>query len=323
MNRLCATAAVVLLCSAGVLQAQTSPAITSYTLPGEEVYPEGVAFDQSTETFYVGSTNGGTIYRGRLQRPEAEVLAPAGANPDLTAAFGMKVDPQGRLWVAGGRTGKNVVLDARTGRQIKAFAAPNAAASFFNDVAVTGDGAYFTDSTSPVLWRVPTRDGIGELEPWLDLKGTPIEYATGQGREGVNLNGIVAAPDGSFLIVVQMNKGKLFRIGTADKQVREINVEGGNLRDGDGLVLDGTTLFVSRIGANEIVTLDLSQDLTSATVRARFTDPIFSFPATVAKAGDRLLVVNTQFDKRAAKNPDLPFRLLAFPIAAVASGRSR
>ena len=58
-----------------------------------------------------------------------------------------------------------------------------------------------------------------------------------------------------------MNKGLLFRIGVEDKQIVPIDIGGESVATGDGLVLDGRTLYVVRQGEQEIVTIDLAADL--------------------------------------------------------------
>jgi hypothetical protein len=39
-----------------------------YVLPGEQVFPEGVAYQSDTGDFYVGSTTDGTVFRGNVER---------------------------------------------------------------------------------------------------------------------------------------------------------------------------------------------------------------------------------------------------------------
>jgi Cu-Zn family superoxide dismutase len=229
----------------------------------------------------------------------------------------MKLDTAARLWVAGGRTGRAAVVDARSGKVLKRFETTTPAASLINDVALVGTAAFFTDTFTPTLWRVTTRgDQIGELEPWLAFAGTPLQYA-----EGPNLNGILATPDGRHLVVIQMNKGLLFRIDIADKRVSAIDVGGAPLSGGDGLVLDGTTLYVVRQTEEEIVTLELSADLGTGRVRNRFKNPALAWPATAAKAGNRLLVVNSQFNRRANGSAKTPFEIVGIPLAMLAGSR--
>jgi len=72
-----------------------------YALPGNEVYPEGVAYRPDTGEFFVGSTTDGTVFRGNVGEPgaEAEIFLEPGKD-GRTAATGMKVDPEGQLLVA-------------------------------------------------------------------------------------------------------------------------------------------------------------------------------------------------------------------------------
>lgn len=183
--------------------------------------------------------------------------------------------------------------------------------TFVNDVALLPNGdAIFSDSQSPVLYRV-FASSAGELafEEWLDLSGTAIQY-----QQGFNLNGIGASADGRYLVVVQSNTGRLFRIDTQTKTVSEIALAGEALTNGDGLLLEGRRLFVVRNRQELIVSVLLSEDLTSGTVEGSTTDPSFAYPTTIARAGNRLLVVNAQFDRRGPDlRPDLPFTVSSVP----------
>ena len=280
------------------------PEVTSYTLPGDRVFPEGVAYRAGSRNFYVGSTTDGTIFKGTLGKKDTEVLlAPSAERP---SAIGMKVDEAGRLYVAGGANGKIFVYDTANRALIKVFDTPAAApgGTFINDVALTPEGAYFTDSIRPVLFRVAhTASSVGEPTPWLDFTGTALKYQT-----GFNLNGIAATTDGRYLIVVQSNTGKLFRITVADKTVAEIDLGGGTVMSGDGILLSGQTLYVVRNSAGLIVPVTLSADFSSGTLGTPFSDASLQFPTTIAQNGNRLLVVNSQFNKRGeGATPELPF----------------
>lgn len=275
-----------------------------YTLPGEEVFPEGVAYRPETGDFFVGSTTDGTIFRGNVEggSTETEVFLEPGGDGRQTA-IGMDVDEEGRLFIAGGDTGTIFVYDAETGALVSSLQTPQAEATFLNDVAVTPNGdAFVTDSMRSVLFRVTaTGDGAMEVEPWLDFGGTPLEY-----EEGFNANGIDATEDGRYMIVVQSNTGELFRIDTESKEVAQIDVGGETLTNGDGLLLDGGTAYVVRNEQELIVPVELSGDYASGEVSERFTDPSLAYPTTIAKYDDRLLVVNSQFDEREG-DPELPF----------------
>ena len=184
---------------------------------------------------------------------------------------------------------------------------------FVNDVTVAPDGsAYFTDSMRPTLFRVPsTPDGdVGEVEAWLDLEGTPIEYG-----EGFNLNGIAATGDGRYLVTVQSNTGNLYRIDTESREVTQVDLGGETLMGGDGILLDDQTLYVVRGQDGLIVPVELAEDFASGEVGEVISNPSFARPTTIAGYGDRLLVVNSQFDRReSGENPELPFTVTSIQI---------
>ena len=83
--------------------------------------PEGIAI--SGRTFYVGSIPTGAIYRGDLRSGRGSVLVRGGEG---RAAIGVDIDRRrlfdhGRLFVAGGPTGKAFVYDARTGSGVATY----------------------------------------------------------------------------------------------------------------------------------------------------------------------------------------------------------
>ncbi len=306
-------AALGLLLATTAVEARAQ-ALTAVPLPAEVTFPEGIAYDAKANAFYTASALTGTIARVDLKTGQSTIIAKAGTIlPDdkvFPGALGLKVTG-GQLWVSGGVTGKLWVLDAKTGAVIKTYETPKEPGALMNDVAIAGGYAYFTDSFRPVFYRAKTGAKPGELEPWLDFTGTPLAY-----DKGVNLNGIAATPDGKTLLVVQMNKGLLFKIDVATKKVTAVDLKGEAVPGADGLVLNGSTVYAVRQPAGEIVTIAMTKDLTSGVVTSRFADPAFSFPATAAVAGDRLLVVNTQFNKRAG-GATTPFAVLSVPLAAL------
>ena len=293
----------------GRLGAEVRSGSTRYALPGNAVFPEGIAYQPSSGAYFVSSNTDGTIFRGTLREPAATVFLPPGGD-GRTTATGLKVDSHGRLFVSGAATGQMFVYDAASGGLLGKVS-NGLAQTFINDVAVTSAGdAYFTDSLNPILYKVAAdANGQYTLENWLDFTGTALTYQT-----GFNLNGIAASEDGKYLIVVQSNTGKLFRIEVASKAVTEINVGGATVTNGDGILLNGQTLYVSRNQQGLIVKLQLSDDLASGTIMSSTTDPLLAYPTTLAWADGRLLVVNSQFNKRGpGLQPDLPFTIASIP----------
>ena len=124
------------------------------------------------------------------------------------AAIGVEVD-RGRLFVAGGSTGKGFVYDARTGALVRELQlATGGGATFVNDVVATKRAAYFTDSNRAVLYRVAlSKNG----SPAASAHAVPL---TGDYQlcAGFNLNGIDATADGKTLVAVQTANGRLFRV---------------------------------------------------------------------------------------------------------------
>jgi Cu-Zn family superoxide dismutase len=324
MSRLSVATAltVALLAPLSAASAQCAAAIDRFVLPAAVTFPEGVAFDAANNVLYTASAVTGEVVRVHVATKAVETVTPAGVlMPAGSTVFpgilGMKIDASGRLWIAGGRTGKMFVVDAKSGKVLKETQVTNPSASLINDVVVVGSTGYFTDTLFPRLWRVEAHgDHVMDAEPWIDFTGSALPYDTAP-----NLNGITATPDGRSLIVVHMGKGLLFRIDLATKVISAIDTGGADLSGADGLWLDQQTLYVVRQTAVEIATVALSADWTRGTVTARFKDAALAWPATAAKVGDRLVVVNTQFNARAANTETRPFVLLSIPVARLTAAQ--
>jgi len=248
--------------------------------------PEGIAIGNGT-TFYVGSIPTGAIYRGDLRTGRGAPLVQGATG---RAAIGVDFD-HGRLFVAGGSTGKGFVYDARTGTLVRELQlATGGGPTFVNDVVVAKRAAWFTDSNRAVLYRLP-----------LSKNGSPAATAkavalTGdfQLASGFNLNGIDATPNGKTLVVVQSVNGKLFRVTTSG-MTTEIDLGGATVTNGDGILLQGRTLYVVRNQNNEIAVVQLGKDLATGTVGRTITDPDFDVPTTIDRLGSRLFAVNARF----------------------------
>src|SRR5262245_15969693 len=78
--------------------------------PSTHGNPEGVAFDARSNSFFVGATGDGTIYRGALGNTGVQEFIPGAAGK---SAIGLKV-ARDRLYVAGGATGNLTVYDLRS-----------------------------------------------------------------------------------------------------------------------------------------------------------------------------------------------------------------
>ena len=249
--------------------------------------PEGIASTGGTD-LYVGSIPTGAIWRGDARTGEGAVLVqpPAGRS-----AIGIKV-ARGLIFVAGGATGDAYVYDKRTGADVARYdLAPEGATTFVNDVVVTRRAAYFTDSQLQQLYVLPL-GRKGSPRAGAEARTVPITgdlaYTT-----GFNANGIAAA--GRWLIVVQANTGKLFRVNPVTGASDEIDLGGATVMNGDGLLLKGRTLFVVQNQMNQIAVVRLSRRKVSGRVVATLTNPDFDVPTTITVAAGRLFAVNARF----------------------------
>jgi sugar lactone lactonase YvrE len=242
--------------------------------------PEGIATGKG-DSFYSGSRATGAIFKGDLKRGRGDVLV----QPWGGAALGMKVD-DGRLFVAGGPTGTASVYDARDGDLLKRYTLTEAP-TFVNDVIVTDKAAYFTDSQRDQLYVLDFgRHGrLPKEARTLAVTGLPAST-------GFRLNGIEATD--RRLIAVVSSLGKLFEIDSRGR-AEEIELEGGDVANGDGLLLDGRTLYVVQNQLNRIAVVKLDRDLDEGEIKEHLTDSDFDVPTTIAEQGGFLWAVNARF----------------------------
>jgi outer membrane protein assembly factor BamB len=244
--------------------------------------PEGIAIEH--ETFYVGSIPTGAVYSGDLRSGTGDVLVDPQPG---RAAIGLKVSRDGRLFVAGGPTGKAFVYDARTGAPLAEHTLATGE-PFINDVALRDGTAYFTNSRAPEVFALPLDGGpVRRIALTGDFQQTGDPTAT-------NLNGIAVAGHDT-LVLVQTNTGKLFTADADTGATEEIDLGGATVVNGDGLLLIGRVLFVVQNRLNQIAVVVLSRDLSRGRVVKTITDPAFDVPTTIARAGRHLFAVNARF----------------------------
>lgn len=309
-RRLLATLALLL--AAAIAAAQVADDRTAYPLPGENTFPEGIAYAPDLDAFFVTGAGSGAIYRVDLATGDATTVLEPGLRDGFTT-IGLAIDGT-TLWVAGGGSGEVLRFDGVDAPSFDAAAGPSrtypsapAEATFFNDLVVAPDGTvYVTDSNRPALFQVAP--GADEATPFIEFAGTPFAYV-----EGFNANGIAITQDSGTLLVVQANTGRLFRIDVASGAVAAVDLGGETVPGGDGLVLDGTTLYVVQNGADQVAVFELSDDFTRGTRTRVLTDDRLSSAATATLVGDRLLVTNAQFG-RMQTGATLPFEVLVLPV---------
>ena len=250
--------------------------------------PEGIASGRGT-IVYSGSRATGDIVAVDLLTGERELVvdAPAGRT-----AVGIEQDRYGRFWVAGGATGDVFVYD-ENGEEVEVYDFADSAdgPTFVNDVVVTRDAAWFTDSRRPVLYKVPiNRDGsLGEPEV-VPLSGDYVHLAGSN-----NLNGIDASRDGRFLVAVQSNTGDLYRIDPETGEATLIDLGGATVVNGDGIYLEGRRLYVVQNRFNKVAVVELNSRFTSGEIVDELTSENFDIPTTITRFGNRFYLVNARF----------------------------
>jgi outer membrane protein assembly factor BamB len=251
--------------------------------------PEGIVTGRG-DTFFVGSLASGDIYRGDLRTGDGKVFV---EGIDDRVAIGLSHDRRSDfLFVAGGETGEAFVYDAETGDTVEEYELTDPG-SFVNDVVVTPTAVYFTDSFRPVLYRLPLgpagrlphQNAVEEIS-----LGGEFDFVS-----GFNTNGIDAPPSTEYLIIVNSTTGLLYRVDPESGRATEIDLGGETVRNGDGILLDGKTLYVVRNRDNLIAVVELEPGATQGEVVREITDPEFDVPTTVAEFGSNLYAVNARF----------------------------
>ena len=249
--------------------------------------PEGITIDHRG-TAYVGSLADGDIYAFDVRTGE-EIRTLEGPG---TPSVGLKIDNRGRLFVAGGPTGEGRVVDAASGDILRSYTFTDAP-TFVNDVVLTRDAAWFTDSQQAQLYKLPL-GRRGALPKPEGFKVLPLSGAWVQ-QPGFNANGIAETPNHKALLVIQSATGILYRVDARTGVATAVDLGGALLPNGDGLLVVGRTLYVVQNQLNQVAVIRLNASGTSGTLVDERTDPDFQVPTTIARYGKGLYLPNARF----------------------------
>jgi sugar lactone lactonase YvrE len=310
MNRKILFLTLVLVLLALPLAAAARPVYPAVIPLQNGLTPEGITGGKG-HTFYYGTLTGGAIFRGNYRTGDIEPLV---APDPSRIAVGMAFDQRsGLLYVAGGFFGTARVYNVADGSQVAAIQLasppplPPPFITWINDVTITRNAVYFTDSFQATIYRVPL-GAAGflpdppQVEPIplsgefvLEPQPTPPDFI-------INANGIVATPDDRWLLIVNSFDGRLYRVDPGTGYAREIDLGGLSVPTGDGLVLHGQTLYVVQ-NINQISVIKLAADFASGTVTDILANDAFRVPTTAALFGNALYAVNARFDQIDPFNP--------------------
>jgi hypothetical protein len=297
--------------SGGTAQARrrVGPAPETVALP-DGFRPEGIASGPGT-TYYAGSMRDGSIITGDLLTGSRSVLLPA-----LTgrAIRGLYYDDRSKLlWFVGNVSTVQWVwaINASTGALVFGEFAPGG--GFHNDLVVTDSYVYVTDSRVDRLVRVPLNPATGQ--PSGSISFLALGGAWPVGPAGTtNANGVRELPDGS-LVLNNSRVGGLWQVDATTGVAQVIPVKGGpGLIGGDGLEIDGTTLYdVRGSDQNSVAVLLLSRSGSGWTAKwagAR-SDETLDVPSTTTLAGGWLWVINARFSTPPV--PETPYWITRLP----------
>ena len=253
--------------------------------------PEGIAAGE--QTAYVGSLANGRIIAIDLDDGTRSLAAKGDGTPSL----GLTLDGEGRLWVAGGEDGDLAVMDPASDELLQRYQLGGRGVSFINDVVAGDDAVYVTDSQQARIFAVPTDGGLPDRDAIREIALTGDWEQGG----GFGANGIETARDGSAVLVVNTTTGLLYRVAvTPDGDAEpgtavEVDLDGADLTDGDGMVRDGRWLYVVRNRDNSVVELRLDKGDASGTWMQEFDSPEFDVPTTIALVDGTFLLPNAKF----------------------------
>lgn len=280
-------------------KAPTGNGVPAFTLREKGFIAEGIAYDPSTGTFYLGS-----VYKRKIVSvgPAGEAKDFAAERDGLWSVLGMRVDAARRLlWVttAAHRQMSNYKeeengvsglfkFDLRTGKLLKKYLLPNKPKPhLLGDLLINSRGDVFaTDSVTPAVYVV-TRDR-DELVPFFE--GEPLSSP----------QGLAFTRDEKHLFVADYSKG-LFVVNLKTKKWTNLAPAPDlTLLGIDGLYSYKGSLIAVQNGVNpqRLVRLFPSSDLSRVerleTIEAN--NPAFDEPTLGVLVKDNLyLVANSQW----------------------------
>jgi len=291
--------AAVILLALPILSASAGDKPFPHVVPALDYsLPEGFAIGKG-HTAYNGSVDG-SIYKVDLRSGVGDVLNPLETpDPYDCLKLGMRVDSRtNNLFVAGCWYENLLVYDADTGEVKAEYQLGPMFESLVNDLAITKDAVYITDSFLPYIYRLPLAKN-GGLPPNADGVTTidlPAEFMMDWEGYCCGGNGIVATPDGKTLIIGHSLLSALYRVDPVTGDVIEIEVSPPLTGFLDGLVMHGRTLYIMNPDWELVQVVELDKEMLTGEFVGTITDPNMSGVASGALFGKSLYVNNAHYD---------------------------
>ncbi len=252
-------------------------------------FPEGIVVGRGSN-FYVGSLVNGAVYQGDLRNGETVAIS-AGLTDQL--AVGLAFDQRTNyVYAAGGPglVGKVAIYDG-DGLELLHNITLTQSAGFVNDVIISKDAAYLTDSFVPVLYRLGLENGMPNPSDISTIQLIGFDSAA-----GFNANGIVSTASGQWLIVVNSATGVLYRVDPTTGVSTPIDLGGRDVTSGDGLVLSGNTLYVVQNALQRVAVFKMGDNFSSGKLLRVIELPGSETPTTADLFGSGLYLVDARFN---------------------------
>lgn len=267
-----------------------------------ETYPEGVAYDSLSKTYFVSSARLGKIGKVSADGTYSELYS----DPSLKSTYGVRLHPDGkRVFICAGdanyskftsadtrkKMARLIGIDRTTGRKTDDIDLSGAFPGdhFPNDLDFDKqNNAYVTDSFSNVIYKVTP---AGKVSVFAD---NPI-FKT----KGVGLNGIVVHPSG-YLLVVSSGTGSIYKVNLQRPELVTKVMTEQFFVNGDGLLLTkpDKLVVVQNGGSNKIYELSTKDDWTSAKLsKSTLVADRFTYPSTATMAEGKVWVMNANFSE--------------------------
>lgn len=287
----------LLVCHVSLILA-SKPHVINFRSPN--LYPEGLAWDPSAQHFLVGSLRNRTI-AAVSDAGVVETLISDSSLPENVSVLGLAVDSVNHRLLAVIHAADPLppfdalaAYDLRSGNRIFLSLLPYDDATdgtrhTANDVAVDFKGnAYVTNSGRNYIWKVNADGDASIFSRSRAFTAHPVDRDSPFSYCG--LNGIAYVSKG-YLLVVQSNTGKMFKVDEDDGTARLVLLdEDLTLADGIAIRSDGVVLVVSQ---NKLWFLKSPDSWGEGVVFDKIDLDSEGFPTSVAVgAEDRVYVLN-------------------------------
>lgn len=263
--------------------------------------PDGISIAKDG-TIYVASIISGKIVKGTTD--DSQISDYLVDSERKGGSWGMDLTENDKyLWVAGGLAGTARSYDAQTGELVANVTLTNF--GVVNDLIVTEKAVYLTNSSFPILYKIPLNaEGKQSGEASVIKLSGEFDYSP---KYFANANGIDYDRDTNRLIVNHSQLGKYYSINPETGEAKEIDLQ-GETSSNDGIAIDGSVLVGVEPPKNQVDIFQLSNDHKQATLSQRLTADVLDFPTLVAYDDNYWYIVNGKLSTKAT--PDMAYEIV-------------